>query len=76
MKQCICTTTQHDNHPGKTCDRPATTDDAYCQECHDKSAREHADTQPDMLSYSRQIAVHSGHQSEVLLTCGQAEDRD
>jgi hypothetical protein len=50
MQQCRCTI-QHDNHPGKSCDKPATTDDAYCQECHDKAVKEHADTQPDMLSY-------------------------
>ncbi len=51
MQQCRCTTTQHDNHPGKPCDKPATTDDAYCKECHDKAAKEHAVTEPDMLSY-------------------------
>lgn len=51
MQQCRCTTTQHDNHPGKTCDKPATTDDGYCKECHDKAAKEHAVTEPDMLSY-------------------------
>jgi hypothetical protein len=51
MQQCRCTITQHDNHPGKSCDKPATTDDAYCQECHDKAVKEHADTEPDMLSY-------------------------
>jgi hypothetical protein len=75
MKQCTCTTTQHHNHPGKTCGQPATTDYAYCKDCHDKLAKEHADTQPDLLSYSAQIEVHSGHQLGIL-TGGQAKDRD
>jgi hypothetical protein len=51
MQQCTCTTTEHDNHPGKPCDKPATTIDAYCQECHDKAVTEHADTKPDIRSY-------------------------
>jgi hypothetical protein len=51
MQPCRCTSTHHDNHPGKTCDQPATSDDAYCQECHDKAAKEHADTAPQMLSF-------------------------
>lgn len=51
MKQCTCSTAQHDNHPGQECDQPATTDDAYCQQCRDKEKTEHADTKPDLLSY-------------------------
>jgi hypothetical protein len=51
MQQCTCTTTQHDNHPGKDCDQPATTEGAYCPECRDKEVKEHADTKPDLLSY-------------------------
>jgi hypothetical protein len=51
MQQCICTTTQHDNHPGKDCDQPAIADGAYCSVCRDKEIEEHADTKPDMLSY-------------------------
>jgi hypothetical protein len=51
MQQCICTTTQHDNHSGKDCDQPATAEGAYCSVCRDKEKKEHADTVPDMLSY-------------------------
>jgi hypothetical protein len=51
MQQCTCTTTQHDNHPDKPCDKPATTTHAYCQECQDKAVREHADTEPVMPAY-------------------------
>lgn len=51
MQLCKCTTTQHDNHLDKPCDQPATTDDAYCRECHDKAATEHADTKPDLRTY-------------------------
>jgi hypothetical protein len=51
MQPCGCTTTQHDNHPGTICDKPAATDDVYCQECNDKAAKEHADTEPQMRAY-------------------------
>ncbi len=51
MKQCKCTTTQHDNHPGETCGKPATIDDAYCHACYDKATKEHAETKPDLLAY-------------------------
>lgn len=64
MRQCTCTTTQHDNHPGEACDKPASSDDAYCDECRDKTAREHADTEPDMLSYQARLAAHSHRRSE------------
>jgi len=50
MQPCRCMSTQHDNHPGKACDQPATTDDIYCLKCHDKAAKEHADTAPQMLA--------------------------
>jgi hypothetical protein len=51
MRQCRCTTTNHDNHPDKICDKPAITDDEYCKECSDKAVKEHAVTKTDMLSY-------------------------
>jgi hypothetical protein len=51
VQQCRCTSTHHDNHPGEPCDKPATASDAYCQECNDKTAKEHADTKPDTLAY-------------------------
>jgi hypothetical protein len=51
MQQCRCTTTQHDNHPGKACDKPATAADGYCKECYAKATKEHAVTAPDMRSY-------------------------
>jgi hypothetical protein len=66
MQQCRCTTTQHDNHPGNTCDKPAITDDVYCTDCRDKAAREHADTKPDMLSYQSRIALYSDQQSGLV----------
>ncbi len=50
MQQCRCATAQPDNHPGKCCDKPAITDDVYGQERHDKAVKEHADTDPQMLS--------------------------
>jgi hypothetical protein len=67
MQQCVCTTTQHDNHPGEPCDKQATTDDGYCRECHAKAVREHADTKPDMLSYQARSAADSDRQSEAHL---------
>lgn len=51
MQQCTCTTTQHDNHRGGPCNKPAATNEAYCQECQDRTERENADTKPDILSY-------------------------
>lgn len=51
MQQCGCMTTQHDNHPGKPCDKPADADDGYCTECRDKTARERADTEPELIAY-------------------------
>ena len=51
MQRCGCTTTQHENHPGMDCDKPATAIDAYCSECQDKAAKEHAVTKPDLRSY-------------------------
>jgi len=51
MEECRCASTQHDNHSGKTCDKPATTDAGYCEECSDKAEKEHANTQQDMPAY-------------------------
>jgi hypothetical protein len=51
MQPCRCPTKHHDNHPNQDCDRPAVTDAGYCQECADKAAKEHADTQQDMPAY-------------------------
>jgi len=49
--QCKCSTTQHENHPGKPCDKSATTDESYCEECHDKAVKGAADTEPDMRAF-------------------------
>lgn len=65
MQQCVCTTIQHDNHPGEPCDKQAITDDGYCRECHAKAVREHADTKPDMLSYQARSAADSDRHSEA-----------
>lgn len=51
MQRCACTTTKHDNHSGIACDKPATAVNAYCIECLDKKAKEHAVTKPYMLTY-------------------------
>jgi hypothetical protein len=53
MRRCECTTTQHENHPGKTCDNSATSLNAYCNECKDKAAKERADTKPDLRAYQQ-----------------------
>jgi hypothetical protein len=53
MQQCRCASTHHDNHPGEPCDKQATTANAYCRECDDKSTKEHADTKPDTLVFQR-----------------------
>jgi len=51
MQLCRCPTRHHDNHPDQDCHKPAATDAGYCEECADKAAREHADTQQDMPAY-------------------------
>ena len=44
-QQCRCTTAEH-KHPNNRCPNPATTTDDYCQQCHDKAAKEAMDAQP------------------------------
>jgi hypothetical protein len=43
--QCRCTTADHE-HLDNRCPKPAVTADGYCQECHDKAAKEAMDAQP------------------------------
>ena len=42
--QCRCTTVEH-KHLDNRCPKPAVTADGYCQECHDKAAKEAMDAQ-------------------------------
>jgi hypothetical protein len=42
--QCRCTTVEH-KHPDNRCPKPAVTADGYCQECHDKAAKEAMDAE-------------------------------
>ena len=43
--QCRCTTVEH-KHPGNRCPKPAVTAEGYCQECHDKAAKEDTRKKP------------------------------
>ena len=42
--QCRCNTVEH-RHPDNRCRKPAVTADGYCQECHDKAAKEAMDAE-------------------------------
>ena len=47
MKVCRCKDVNHSNHEGKHCDKPATENDGYCKECHNKAADEFFDANPE-----------------------------
>jgi len=44
MRRCRCISASH-KHPNGQCEKEATTDDGYCQECHDRAAEEWSQTQ-------------------------------
>ena len=47
MEICRCESQNHSNHKDKNCEEPATEDDGYCKECHDKAADEFFDANPE-----------------------------
>jgi len=49
MADCRCTTWAH-KHSNDKCDKPAVTNDGYCQECHDQAAKEWVQTKISDIS--------------------------
>ena len=39
--KCRCESITHNNHLGTRCGEPATTEDNYCKECHERAGLEH-----------------------------------